>query len=44
MQMSVELVAVNLGEQDEDVGLTKMQKNLSSPVMQGKQHFFVTKS
>jgi hypothetical protein len=47
MQMSVELVGINLEkEQDEDAGLAKMQHyNQSSPVMQGKCHFsFVTKS
>jgi hypothetical protein len=45
--MSIELVRVNLGEeQDENAGLAKMQHyNQSSPVMQGKCHFsFVTKS
>ena len=42
-QMSVELVGVNLGdEQDEDAGLAKMQHyNRSSPVTQGKVSFFI---
>ena len=42
MQVFVELVGVNLGEeQDEDAGRAKMQHyNQSSPVMQGKCHFW----